>query len=102
MPDTITVLALDGGEPATGVTLEITLVIFKSTAAGRPLSGFKVCFATDIPGKTFTDINGATVTQGLLPTCGVADSLNCVVSKTKDRSGNVTIVFRVLDGRGKT
>ncbi len=59
MPDTITVLALDGGEPAAGVTLEITLVIFKQTAAGRKLPDFKVCFATDVPGKTFTDINGA-------------------------------------------
>jgi hypothetical protein len=102
MPDTITVLALDGGEPAAGVTLEITLVIFKATAAGRPLSGFKVCFATDIAGKTFTDTTGAQVTQGLLPNCSIVTSTNCVVSKSKDRQGNVTVAFRVLDGRGKT
>jgi hypothetical protein len=102
MPDTITVLALDGGEPATGVTLEITLVIFKQTLAGRKLANLKVCFATDVPGKTFIDTNGAQVTQGLLPACSITNSLNCVVSKTKDQAGNVTIVFRVLDGRGKT
>jgi hypothetical protein len=103
MPDTFTVLALDGGEPSSGVTLEITLEIFKQTLAGRRLGDLKVCFATDVAGKTFIDANGAQVSQGLLPLCSIGNSLNCVVSKTKDRgTGNVTVVFRVLDGRGKT
>lgn len=105
MPDTFTVLALDGGEPSAGVVLEITLVLFNETvvASGRRLPEFKVCFATDVPGKTFVDNTGAQVTQGLLPNCIGGNTLNCVVSRNKDHAtGNVTIVFRVLDGRGKT
>lgn len=104
LPDTFTVLALDGGEPSAGVVLEITMVLFDDTvvASGRRLPEFKVCFATDVPGKTFIDNTGAVVTQGLLPNCTGGNTLNCVASRVKDRStGDVTIVFRVLDGRGK-
>jgi hypothetical protein len=105
MPDTFTVLALENGQPSAGVVLEVTLVLFNDTvlASGRRLPELKVCFATDVPGKTFVDSTGAQVTQGLLPNCIGGNTLNCVVSRAKDRAtGDVTIVFRVLDGRGKT
>jgi hypothetical protein len=104
LPDAFTVLALDDGEPAEGVILEITLRVFNATvvASGRRLPEFKVCFATDIPGKTFVDSSGAVVSQGLLPNCIGGNTLNCVVSRTKERAtGDVIVVFRVLDGKGR-
>ena len=98
-PDTFTVLALENGEPSAGVVLQITMVV--SNASGRQLQAFEVCYATDIEGKTFVDESGQQVSQGILANCTGAITSNCVVSRSKDRTGTVTLVFTVLDGRGK-
>ncbi|MGZ8604705.1 MAG: hypothetical protein ACXWX9_08130 [Actinomycetota bacterium] len=104
-PDTFTVLALDAaGEPSEQVVLDITLFVSKHLVrqfTDRGASHFQVCFATDVAGKTFVDRSGDEVTQGLLPDCHHWHSIDCVVKRKKDRAGNVTVVFRVLDGRGK-
>jgi hypothetical protein len=67
----------------------------------RGASHFQVCFATDVAGKTFRDRSGDEVTQGLLPDCRSWNATDCVLKRKKDRAGNVTVIFRVLDGRGK-
>jgi hypothetical protein len=103
-PDVFTVLALSNGQPSENVTLEITLVVFKERVKlfnDRGAAHFEVCFATDVEGKTFVDKSGEEVGQGLLPVCKGSVALNCIVSRRKDRAGNVTVVFRVLDGRGR-
>jgi hypothetical protein len=100
-PDTFTVLALTDGQPSENVVLQVTIGIERAQLGGRRVPQLEVCYAPDVEGKTFIDKTGNPVTQGLLPNCQRADQLNCVVSKTKDRSGNVTIVFVVIDGRGK-
>jgi hypothetical protein len=103
MPDTFTVLALQDGQPSSGIVLEITLVVFKQTAqaAGRRIADYQVCFATDVPGKTFIDRDGAEVAQGLLPKCSAALTTDCIVSRGRDGLGNIVLVFRVVDGRGR-
>jgi len=105
-PDTFTVLVLDeNGQPSEDAVIMITLVVSKEqvkTFLDRGAAHFQVCYATDVEGKTFTDSSGAQVSQGLLPACKGAIVSNCVISKRKDRAGNVTVVFTVLDGRGKT
>jgi hypothetical protein len=101
-PDTFTVLALTGGQPSEDVVLQVTIGIDRAQLGGRRLPQLEVCYATDIEGKTFLDKSGNEVAQGLLPICQREGQLNCVVSKTKERgTGDVTIVFVVLDGRGK-
>jgi hypothetical protein len=102
-PDVFTVLALSDGQPSEDVILEITLVVFKERVKlfnDRGAAHFEVCFATDVEGKTFVDKSGDEVEQGLLPVCKTVD-VNCIVSRRKDRAGNVTVVFRVLDGKGR-
>jgi len=105
-PDTFTVLVLDeNGQPSEDAVITITFVVFKEQVKlflNRGARHFQVCYATDVPGKTFTNRDGQLVSQGLLPDCKGSTVTNCVISRNKDRAGNVTVVFTVLDGRGKT
>jgi hypothetical protein len=70
----------------------VTVTINKS-AVTAAASFYQVCYESPV---AFTDRSGTTTTLGLLPDCKTVSNVPpCVVSITKDRSGNIVEVLLV-------
>jgi hypothetical protein len=85
-------------------TKVLTITIDKSAVKAAPNNGvtfYQVCYQSD---TEFTDRNGTRTTLGLLPDCPsmpMPADAPCILSKTKDKAGNVIIMVLLPAGDPK-
>lgn len=80
-------------------TKTVTITVSKEFDQLQPNNGvahYQICYQSDTP---FTDRFGSTTTLGLLPDCKPSSpTAPCVVSKTKDKAGNVILEVLLPEG----